>query len=76
MKDSNFEKLLYKMAALLVVCGAVVRFLDLSDNYLGLHLILAGLIIGAAAIFVQMWHQNQSERRKHTNLKERQFKKH
>jgi nitrate/nitrite transporter NarK len=76
MKDSKFEKLLYKMAALLVVFGAVVRFLNLSDNYLGLHLILAGLIIGAAAIFVQMWHQNQSEQQKHAELKERRFKKH
>ena len=76
MKDSNFEKLLYKIAALLVACGAVVRFLDLSDNYLGLHLILAGLIIGAAAIFVQMWHQNQAEQRKHAELKDRHLKKH
>lgn len=71
MKDRNIEKLLYKLAALLVICGAVVSFLNLSDNYLGLHLILSGLITGVVAIFLYMKYENDLEQ-KRTMLKEKQ----
>lgn len=74
MKDRNIEKLLYKIAALLVICGAVVRFLNLSDNYLGLHLILSGLITGVIAIFLYMKYENELEQ-KRTTLKEKQHLK-
>ncbi|GAB3536968.1 hypothetical protein GCM10027443_28670 [Pontibacter brevis] len=71
MKDRNIEKLLYKLAAFLVICGAVVRFLHLSDNYLGLHLILSGLITGVVAIFMYMNHENELEQKRAAS-KERQ----
>ena len=74
MKDRSIEKLLYKIAALLVVCGAVVRILGLSENYLGLHLILSGLITGVIAIFMYMKYENEQEQ-KEIGMKEKQHLK-
>lgn len=71
MKDRIIGKLLYKIATFLVVCGAVVRFLDLSENYLGLHLILSGLVTGVISIFLYMKHENELEQ-KRVALKEKQ----
>lgn len=75
MKDRNIEKLLYKIAAVLVVCGAVVRILGLSDNYLGLHLVLSGLITGVVAIFLYMKYENEQEQKKVDVKDEQQLKK-
>ena len=75
MKERTIEKLLYKIAVLLVVCGAVVRFLHLSENYLGLHLILAGLITGVIAIFLYMKYENEMEHKKRALHEEQQLKK-
>ena len=75
MKDRNIEKLLYKIAAILVVCGAVVRILGLSDNYLGLHLILSGLITGVIAIFLYMKYENEQEQKKVAMKDKQQLKK-
>ncbi|ARS36427.1 hypothetical protein [Pontibacter actiniarum] len=63
MKDRTIEKLLYKAAALLVICGTLVRILQLSDNYLGLYLMLAGLVLGATGIFRHMGYINSLEQR-------------
>ena len=75
MKDRNIEKLLYKIAVLLVVCGAVVRFLHLSENYLGLHLILSGLITGVIAIFLYMKYENEQEQKRMSLKRKQQLKK-
>ncbi|PRY13713.1 hypothetical protein CLV24_10583 [Pontibacter ummariensis] len=64
MQLRTIEKLLYKIAVLLVILGAVVRFLHLSENYLGLYLILAGHIAGVVAIFLYMKYVNDMERKK------------
>jgi len=64
MKDRNIEKLLYKLAALLVVCGAAVRMLDVAENQLGFHLILCGLMTGLVAIMLHMKYVNDLEHRK------------
>ncbi|MDX5421915.1 MAG: hypothetical protein LPK07_06800 [Hymenobacteraceae bacterium] len=70
MKQRTIEKLLYKIAALLVVSGAVIRILHLSDNYLGLYLMLAGHILGIIAIFMYMKYVNNLEQ-KNKHLEER-----
>lgn len=75
MKDRNIEKLLYKIAVFLVICGAVVRFLNLSENYLGLHLILSGLITGVVAIFLYMKYENELEQKKAALKEKQQLKK-
>ncbi|MFD3003779.1 hypothetical protein ACFS7Z_25710 [Pontibacter toksunensis] len=75
MKDRHVEKLLYKIAAVLVVCGAVVRILGLSDNYLGLHLILSGLITGVIAIFLYIKYENEQEQNRAAMKDEQQLKK-
>ena len=71
MKDRSIEKLLYKIAALLVVCGILACFFPSSESYLGLHLILSGLITGVVAIFLYMKHENDMEQ-KRTVLKQKQ----
>lgn len=63
MKDRIVEKLLYKIAVLLVICGAFIRFLELSENYLGLYLILAGHVLGVVGIFMYMGYVNNMEQK-------------
>lgn len=75
MKDRHIEMLLYKIAAFLIVCGAVVRILGLSDDYLGLHLILSGLITGVIAIFMYMKYENEQEQKKVAMKDQQQLKK-
>ncbi len=70
MKDRIIEKLLYKIAALLVVCGVLACFLNSSGSYFGLHLILSGLITGVIAIFLYMKYENELEQ-KRTAMKEK-----
>lgn len=74
MKDRNFEKLLYKVATLLVLSGIAIRLFILPENLLGLYLILSGLITGVAAIFLHMRYINETEQEK-AHLKEEQLKK-
>ena len=73
MKDRNFEKMLYKLAALLVLSGIAIRLFILPDNLLGLYLTLSGLITGVAAIFLHMKHINELEQQQ-ASLKEKQLK--
>ena len=61
MKDRNFEKLLYKLAALLVLSGIIIRLFILPENLLGLYLTLSGLITGVVAIFLHMKYVNVLE---------------
>lgn len=61
MKDRTIEKLLYKLGVLLVICGAAIRLLQLSENYLGLYLVLAGHVLGVVGIFIYMKHVNDRE---------------
>ena len=63
MKDRNAEKLLYKVAAVLVLSGIAIRLFILPDNFLGLYLTLSGLITGVAAIFLHMKYINELEHR-------------
>ncbi|MCJ8167290.1 hypothetical protein MKJ04_20790 [Pontibacter sp. E15-1] len=74
MKDRNLEKLFYKLATLLVACGIAVRFFDLSENMLGLHMILSGLLAGLVAILLHMRHANEMEQKK-SAPQEKQLKK-
>lgn len=68
MKEINLEKLLYSISVLLVASGLTVRVLELSDNLLGLHLILSGLLVGLVAILMQMKRVHDLEQ-KETNMK-------
>lgn len=61
MKPRTVEKQLYKVAALLVIIGAVERMMSLSEGYLGLYLILAGHVVGVTAIFMYMKYVNDME---------------
>ena len=69
MKDRNFEKLLYKLAALLVLSGIIIRLFILPENLLGLYLTLSGLITGVVAIFLHMKYVNELEQ-KQAHIKE------
>ena len=72
MKDRNVEKLLYKVATLLVLAGIAIRLFVLPENLLGLYLILSGLMTGVAAIFLHMRHINETEQEKaHSGEKNR-----
>ena len=71
MKDRNLEKLLYKVAALLVLSGITIWLFVLPENFLGLYLILSGLITGVVAIFLHMKYMNELEEQEH---KEKQLK--
>lgn len=75
MKPRTIDKQLYKLAALLVVVGAVEWILNFSDSHLGLHLILAGHLIGITAIFIYMKYVNDLERNNQT-AKEKSTKFH
>jgi hypothetical protein len=61
MRTRKVEKLLYKVAALLVVAGAIIRIFHLSNTGLGLYLILAGHVAGITAIFMYMKYVNDKE---------------
>ncbi|MHA6246964.1 hypothetical protein ACXYMU_03435 [Pontibacter sp. CAU 1760] len=74
MKDENLEKLFYAIAALLVVSGVVIRILALSENQLGLHLILSGLLAGVVAILMHMKRVNESEQQ-HADLESKHLHK-
>ncbi|GAA4442377.1 hypothetical protein GCM10023188_42010 [Pontibacter saemangeumensis] len=74
MKDRNVEKLLYKVAAVLVLSGIVIRLFILPENFLGLYLTLSGLITGVAAIFLHMKYINELEQ-KEPPLEKEQLKK-
>lgn len=74
MKPRTIEKLLYKIAAILVVAGAVIRILHLSATGLGLYLILAGHLAGVAAILLYMKYVNSLEEQNKThNQSEKQL---
>ncbi len=75
MKDRNLETLLYTIATLLVGSGIAVRMLGLSENQMGLHLILTGLLVSVAAIMMHMRRINESEQ-EHNSIKERHYHKH
>ncbi|MCC9168957.1 hypothetical protein [Pontibacter harenae] len=62
MKQRSIEKLLFSIAALLVTCGTLIKFMNWSENFLGLYLVLAGHIAGIIAIFMYMKHANDMER--------------
>ena len=74
MKDRNFEKLLYKLAALLGLSGIIIRLFILPENLLGLYLTLSGLITGVVAIFLHMKYMNELEQQQ-AHIKEEQLKK-
>ncbi|WP_439880282.1 hypothetical protein ACSX1A_14090 [Pontibacter sp. MBLB2868] len=67
MRTRTIEKLLYKIAAFLVLIGAIIRIMHLSENNLGLYLILAGHVAGVAAIFMYMKYVNDMEQQKHVS---------
>ena len=75
MKDRNFEKLLYKLAALLVLSGIIIRLFILPENLLGLYLTLSGLITGVVAIFLHMKYVNELEQKQAHIKEERHLKK-
>ena len=75
MKDRNFEKLLYKLAALLVLSGIIIRLFILPENLLGLYLTLSGLITGVVAIFLHMKYVNELEQKQAHINEERHLKK-
>lgn len=75
MKDRIIGKLLYKIAALLVVCGLLACFLNSSESYFGLHLILSGLITGVIAIFLYMKHENELEQKRAALKEKKSLKK-
>lgn len=74
MKDRNLEKMLYKVAALLVLSGIAVWLFVLPENLLGLYLILSGLITGVVAIFLHMKYMNELEQQQ-AHIKEEHLKK-
>ena len=75
MKDRNLEKMLYKVAALLVLSGIAVWLFVLPENLLGLYLILSGLIMGVVAIFLHMKYVNELEQKQAHINEERHLKK-
>ena len=63
MRSRTFEKLLYKAAILLVIVGAIVKFILMPESNTGLYLILAGHVVGVACILAYMKHACNKERR-------------
>lgn len=63
MKSGTLEKLLYKAAVLLVIIGALIKFIFIPDSDIGLYLILSGHVVGVACILAYMKQASTRERR-------------